>query len=101
MSSKTTTEATGDGRHSYTGEGTNRPVMVTVPEACRMFGVGRTKMWQLIMSKGIESRKLGQRTLLSVASIETLFETLPSGADREQHVKVTRLGRPRGSKRAA
>lgn len=48
------------------------PLTVTVNEACRALGLGRTKIYQLIASGRLETLKIDKRTLIKTASIRAL-----------------------------
>jgi excisionase family DNA binding protein len=49
----------------------------SVGEAVRMFGIGRTKLYELIQRGDIEAVKLGRRTLIRAASARAFMESLP------------------------
>jgi excisionase family DNA binding protein len=46
------------------------PITVRIREACRMTGIGRSKLYELITAGEIETIKVGAITLLPVAGIE-------------------------------
>ena len=48
------------------------PLLVTVPEACRLLGVSRSTVWNLIKSGRIKVAKIGRRTLPLYKSLEAL-----------------------------
>ena len=48
------------------------PILVTVPEACRLSGLGRTKIFELIAQQKLKSVAIGRRRLVVFASIEAL-----------------------------
>lgn len=48
------------------------PILVTIPEACRLIGIGRTRLYELIREQRIEGVKIGKRTLIRYASLEAL-----------------------------
>ena len=48
------------------------PVLVTVSEACRLTGLGRTSIYVLIGSGRLESFQIGKRRLVKYASILAL-----------------------------
>lgn len=50
---------------------------VSIGEAVRRFGIGRTKLYELIQGGKIEAFKLGRRTLINVDSVQTLIAGLP------------------------
>jgi hypothetical protein len=58
-------------------------------EACVALGIGRTLLYELIAERRVEVRKLGRRTIVSVASLLKLLD----GQAAKQ--KSPRAGRPR------
>jgi excisionase family DNA binding protein len=50
---------------------------ISIAEAVRLFGIGRTKLYGLIQSGEVEAFKLGRRTLIKVQSMQALFAALP------------------------
>lgn len=48
-------------------------VAVSVMEAARLLGIGRTKVYELLKSGELRSRKVGRRTVVSVASIRAFI----------------------------
>lgn len=53
-----------------------KPIMITVPEAMRVLGVGRTTLYLLIQSGKIERVHIGRRSLITWASIERFTDAL-------------------------
>ncbi len=51
-----------------------KPITVRVRDACRMTGIGRSKLYLLIEEGEIEIIKVGSMTLIPVASLEAFFE---------------------------
>ncbi len=47
-----------------------RPITVRVREACRLTGIGRSKLYMLIQEGHIEVVKVGSMTLIPVRSLE-------------------------------
>lgn len=47
---------------------------VRIREACRMTGIGRTKIYELIQDGEIETIKVGTMTLIPVAGLERFIE---------------------------
>ncbi|MES1975597.1 MAG: helix-turn-helix domain-containing protein [Pseudomonadota bacterium] len=45
------------------------PIAIRIPEACRMIGIGRSKLYELITSGEIETIKIGVSRLVLVASL--------------------------------
>ena len=50
------------------------PIAVRIPEATRLTGIGRSKLYELIASGDIETAKIGTCTLITVASLRQLIE---------------------------
>jgi excisionase family DNA binding protein len=48
------------------------PVTVTVPDACKAIGIGRTKLYELIDGGKLETVRIGQRRLIKTSSIRRL-----------------------------
>jgi excisionase family DNA binding protein len=51
------------------------PIWVRPREACRLMGAGMTRVYELLASGELESRKVGGLRLISVASIARLGES--------------------------
>jgi excisionase family DNA binding protein len=49
------------------------PITVRIKDACRMTGIGRSKLYLLIAEGKIETIKIGSMTLVRVASIEAFL----------------------------
>lgn len=47
---------------------------VRIPEACRMTGIGRSKLYELIAAGEVEIIKIGAMTLVPVASLRALLD---------------------------
>ena len=50
------------------------PLAVRVPEACRLTGIGRSKLYELIKDGEVRAIKIGSITLIPISSLETLLE---------------------------
>ncbi|WEK44737.1 MAG: helix-turn-helix domain-containing protein [Candidatus Sphingomonas colombiensis] len=50
------------------------PLTITVNEACRTLGLGRTKIYELIRVGRLEILKIGKRTLVKTASVRALVD---------------------------
>jgi excisionase family DNA binding protein len=55
------------------------PITVRVREACRLTGIGRSKLYELIASGEIKIVKVGAITLVPVASLTTFLQRLSDG----------------------
>jgi excisionase family DNA binding protein len=49
------------------------PLAVRVPEACRLSGIGRSKLYELIAAGEIEIIKVGTITLVPVSSLTSFL----------------------------
>lgn len=50
------------------------PIAVTIPEAVRLSGLGRSTLYKLAAAKKIKFKKVGTRTLILFASLRALIE---------------------------
>lgn len=50
------------------------PITVRIPEACRMTGIGRSKLYELIKAGDIPTIKVGSMTLVPVRGLERFLE---------------------------
>lgn len=50
------------------------PLTVRIPDAIRLTGIRRSKLYELIASGDIETVKIGQCTLIPLASLRALIE---------------------------
>ena len=55
-----------------------RPITVRISDACRITGIGRSKLYELIQAGEIATIKVGTITLVPVASLETFLAGLTS-----------------------
>jgi excisionase family DNA binding protein len=51
------------------------PLTVSVTEAARALGLGRTSIYALIRQNRLEVVKIGRRTLLTTASLRALIDS--------------------------
>lgn len=52
------------------------PLNVSILEAARILGIGRSKAYELLAAGKLEGAKLGARTLVRVASIKAFSDSL-------------------------
>ncbi len=52
------------------------PICVRIPEACRLTGIGRSKMYELIAAGEIETIKVGTITLVPLAALAAFVDAL-------------------------
>jgi excisionase family DNA binding protein len=50
------------------------PITVTIEGARAMSGLGRTKIYECIANKSLETVRIGRRTLVKVSSLKRLLE---------------------------
>ena len=55
----------------------NLPTFATIPNALRIAGIGRSKLYQLIGDGHIAARKLGRKALIDQRSLCAYLENLP------------------------
>jgi len=53
-----------------------RPLHVAVPDAMRLLGIGRTKLYSLIGERKLEQVHIGAKALVTVDSIERFADSL-------------------------
>ncbi len=58
-------------------------LLVAVPDAARLLGIGATLAWDLVRAGDIPSVKLGRRVLVPRAALEHLAHPHVSGPDQE------------------
>lgn len=58
------------------GSGTNAlPITVRINEACRLTGIGRSKLYELIQAGEIDTVKVGSITLVPTESLVTFLSS--------------------------
>lgn len=67
---------------------TELPIAVTVPDAIRLSGIGRSKLYEVFKSGAIKPRKHGKRTLIIVSELELYLNSLPSQFDAQNSSSV-------------
>jgi excisionase family DNA binding protein len=56
-------------------------MLLTIPEACAMIRIGRTKFYQLLNAGEIKAVKIGKKTLVPQSAILQWIEELPAYND--------------------
>ena len=56
---------------------------ISIAEAARRLGLGRTRVYELIGEGRLKIRKCGRRSLVAVADLERFVDELPSGNFRK------------------
>lgn len=51
------------------------PISVRIPEACRLTGLSRSRLYELMKSRDIEFVKVGASTLVLVESLRRFIES--------------------------
>ncbi len=51
----------------------HQPITVRIPEACRMTGIGRSKLYELISEGEIPIIKVGSMTLVPVSGLNSFL----------------------------
>jgi Helix-turn-helix domain len=49
------------------------PIAVTIPDACKFVGLGKTSLYELIAAQKVRTKKIGRRTLVIYRSLEELI----------------------------
>lgn len=65
-------------REPVTRRHQGEPIAVRIPEAIRLIGIGRSKLYELIASGDVEVVKIGRCTLIPTASLHDLIERAKS-----------------------
>ena len=60
--------------NQHKGQSTGHRIACSVDEACKISGLGRTTIYELIARKELQSRRIGRRRLVLVSSLEGLFQ---------------------------
>jgi excisionase family DNA binding protein len=62
-------------------------ISATIAEACEASGLGRTKLYELIGSGKVRTKKVGHRTLVSVSSLLETIDPDSAPFDRRPTVE--------------
>lgn len=54
------------------------PIALTIPEAVKASGVGRSSLYEAIASGQLPARKLGRRTLIMANDLRNWLDALPA-----------------------
>jgi excisionase family DNA binding protein len=54
-----------------------QPEGLSILEACRIAGIGRTKIYQAIADKSLKARKFGKRTIILRTDLQDFLARLP------------------------
>jgi excisionase family DNA binding protein len=58
------------------------PISVRIPEAVRLTGISRSRLYELLKSGDIEFAKIGSSTLVLVESLRRFVSSRRAGSDR-------------------
>ena len=58
------------------------PLAISIAEAVRMSGLGRTSLYAAIAAGRLRTRKSGRRTLVETAALRRFIEALPESGSR-------------------
>lgn len=53
-----------------------KPLTVTIPQACKLTGLGRSTIYRLFGDGKLQRLKAGTRTLIKVADLEAYIESI-------------------------
>jgi hypothetical protein len=66
-------------RQDYTMDSqTIEPLCMSVADACRYVGIGKTELYERLKDGTLIKKKLGKRTLILTASLRKMIDELPS-----------------------
>jgi excisionase family DNA binding protein len=52
-------------------------LLYTISDCCRLTAIGRTKLYELIGSGDLPTRKIGKRTVVAAADLQDWIDRLP------------------------
>jgi len=58
----------------------NTPLALSIPEAAKLVGIGRTRLYEEISKGNLAVRKVGTRTIVTVRDLQTWLDSLPLGS---------------------
>jgi len=56
----------------------DRPMCISVNDAMKRYGIGRTKLYELLGDGSLKAWKLGAKTLIDLDAADTYFARLPA-----------------------
>lgn len=48
------------------------PLLVGIRDACRLLGIGKTKIFQMLAEETLQRKKIGRKTLVTLESIRVI-----------------------------
>ena len=70
------------------------PFAYSIQDTCNAFGIGRTRIYELLSCGHLEGRKLGKKTLISASSLKAYFNGLPVAEVHVTPRETAILGEP-------
>lgn len=58
------------------------PLAVSIADAAKLSGLGRSSIYNAINSGSLKVRKAGRRTIISMADLTSWLDAMPSGSSR-------------------
>lgn len=62
------------------------PILLSIPDACRTLGIGKSKIYELIADGALTARKIGKKTLVPAADLERFAAGLPAASTKRGEV---------------
>jgi excisionase family DNA binding protein len=53
------------------------PITITIPDAVKLSGLSRSRLYEALKRQDITARKAGRRTLISFADLQAYLASLP------------------------
>ncbi|MCB2066540.1 MAG: helix-turn-helix domain-containing protein [Erythrobacter sp.] len=54
------------------------PLTITIPEAVKLTGLSRSRIYEALKSRELVAKKAGRRTLIGFADLEAFLASLPT-----------------------
>jgi excisionase family DNA binding protein len=61
-----------------TRENPMQPIYITIPEAIKVYGISRTRIYEELLTGRLSAKKAGKRTLLATSDLDAYFAGLPA-----------------------
>lgn len=68
------------------------PAFASIADACKLTGISRSRIYELLADGQVKARKMGVRTLIDVGSIVAYVNTLPEPDIRPRAPRIHPLG---------
>jgi excisionase family DNA binding protein len=59
-----------------------QPLLLTIPECCRLAAIGRSSVYKLIREGRLPIRKIGRRTLIAAADLQDFVQRLGDASSK-------------------